>query len=215
MEAVIFDMDGLMFDSEVVWAASWPPAFAKYGLSLKPDLLLSCVGVSRERSARLVGKAYGQNSQAVLAFEEHYEIAQRMFIQRGAPKKPGLDEVLDYLGDRDVPLAVASSSPSTIVTSLLEFGCVADRFDVVISGDSGCPSKPHPDIFLAAAQELCASPSNTVVLEDSPNGIRAAHAGGFIPIMVPDVLQPDDAIRACCHMVCEDLYEAQEAMSDL
>ena len=84
--------------------------------------------------------------------------------------------------------------------------------DIVAAVDEEAWFSPE---LLAAAQELCASPSNTVVLEDSPNGIRAAHAGGFIPIMVPDVLQPDDAIRACCHMVCEDLYEAQEAMSDL
>lgn len=214
-EAVVFDMDGLMFDTEPVWASSWPPAFARYGLTVPDGLVESCVGAARERVMALVEEAFPGNPDALRAVDDHYEIGAELFVAGGAPKKPGLDELLDWLADQGVPCAVASSSARRVVEANLAHGGVRKRFSVIVTGDDGHPSKPAPDIFLAAAASLGADPSASIVLEDSPSGVRAASAGGFVTIMVPDLIQPDEGLRARCRAVCGDLREVRALLAAL
>lgn len=196
IQAVIFDMDGLMFDSERVWLKSWDIALAEKSLPLHPELFQRIAGSNRERCLQAISELYPENSDAIDAAENHYAIAQRLFEEEGAPPKDGLFELLDYLETRDIPKAVASSSSDSIVRACLSKVDITDRFDAIETGDLALPSKPAPDIFLAAAYELSADPTHTIVLEDSGNGIRAAHAGGFIPIWVPDLVLLDDKTRA-------------------
>lgn len=213
LQAAIFDLDGLMFDTEPVWASSWPPAFARYGLTVSDRLVRPCLGASRERVMRLVDEAFPGNPDARRAVDDHYEIGMELFVARGAPKKPGLDELLDWLAGQDVPCAVASSSGRRAVEANLAHGGVLERFSAIMTGDDGYPSKPAPDIFLAAAAALDADPGVSVVLEDSPSGVHAALAGGFKVVMVPDMIEPDDELRACCQAVCHDLYEVRDLLA--
>lgn len=209
LQAVIFDMDGLMVDSEPIWAAAWGPAFARRGLSVLPGVIESCVGSTHEGGAQIVSRAYDGDPEALAAFQEHFDVAAELFVASGAPKKPGLDELLDWLRAAGVPLAVASSSSRDVVEAVLSHAGVRDRLSVVVTGDDGHRSKPAPDIFLAAARALGVEPARTLVLEDSPAGVRAAHDGGFSVVMVPDAVPPTEELAALCDHVCASLHEVR------
>lgn len=213
IQAVIFDMDGLMVDTEPIWASAWPPAFARYGLTVVPGLVEACVGCSYERISGLVSKAYDGNPDAQKALDDHYEIGAERFIASGAPKKPGLDKLLAWLAVQGTPCAVASSSERRVVEANLRHAGISSCFHAVITGDDGYPSKPAPDIFLGAATHLGSEPTHTLVLEDSPSGVIAANAGGFITVMVPDLIEPSDELRGRCACVCRDLVEVRDLLA--
>lgn len=213
ISAVIFDMDGLMVDTEPIWAAAWPPAFARYGLTVAPGLVEASVGSSYERISGLVSQAYDGNPDAQRALDDHYRVAAERFIASGAPKKPGLDELLVWLAKEGVPCAVASSSERFVVEANLRHAGIADYFVTVVTGDDGYPSKPSPDIFIGAAERLGVDPVSTLVLEDSPSGVRAASTGGFVTVMVPDLIEPDDELRGLCACVCRDLIEVRDLLA--
>lgn len=213
IQAAIFDMDGLMVDTEPIWASAWPPAFARYGLTVAPGLVEACVGSSYERISGLVSQVYDGSPDAQRALDDHYEIGAERFIASGAPKKPGLDELLAWLAGQGIPCAVASSSERRVVEANLRHAGVASCFDAVVTGDDGYPSKPAPDIFLGAAARLGSEPAHTLVLEDSPSGVTAANAGGFITVMVPDLIEPNDELRGLCACVCRDLIEVRDLLA--
>ena len=130
------------------------------------------------------------------------------------PRKPGAAEILAALNERGIPLAVASSTPEARVRQHLAEHGFLPRFDAVIGGDRLQRSKPAPDIFLLAAEALGAAPERCFVIEDSFNGIRAAHAAQMRPIMVPDMLPPTEEIAAMAEIVTEDLFGALEYLKN-
>lgn len=208
VDAVIFDMDGLMFDSECVWGTLWEPALAKFGLTVPEGLPAAACGTTGDATIAAICAHCGEDVDAEGIFQEFYRIAAERFAQ-GAPKKPGLDELLEYLKGRGVPMAVASSSPVAIIEADLRGGRVEGYFDHVVSGQFMEHSKPAPDIFLEAARRLGTQPDRTLVLEDSFAGVRAGAAGGFVTVMVPDQHQPTDEIRGLATRVCSDLHEVR------
>lgn len=208
--AVIFDMDGLMFDSEPIWLASWEPAFAAHGLELKPGLAASCMGSARDATVKIVTRCYDEKEAARQAVLDHFDLAEQEMLAHGAPAKPGLFELLGWLAEQGIPLAVASSSASSLVEACLGLAGVRELFSVTATGDEGLPSKPNPALFLAAAERLGVAPSEVLVLEDSVNGIRAAAAGGFDVIAVPDMVEPDDETRALCVARLDSLLDVLE-----
>ena len=214
IRAVIFDMDGLMVDSEPVWGASWAPALALHGLEEAPGLAQACRGSSRAAVTARVAEFYGPDVDATAIVEDFFAIAQATLMDEGAPKKPGLDELLAWLGAHEVPCAVASSSPYELICSELARAGVLDKVAYAISGNGGAlPSKPAPDIFWAAAEGIGADPASTLVLEDSVNGARAGVAGGFVTVMVPDLQEPTDDLRAGCARICADLLEVRDLLA--
>lgn len=209
LEAAIFDLDGLMFDTEPIWVSAWEPAFKEQGLELKPGLVKRFFGMSQHRIEEIVDEEYGHDPRAIPAVRDHVRIGIEEMLAHGAPKKPGLDELLAFLAERGVPCAVASASPSALVEAHLNNGSVEKYFSAIIAGDDGLPSKPAPDVFLEAARRLHAMPGNSVVLEDSPNGIRAASAGGFLSVMVPDMIAPTAEVRGLATYVCDSLLDVR------
>lgn len=213
LEAAIFDLDGLMFDTEPIWVSAWEPAFKEQGLELKPSLVQRFFGMSQPRIEELVAQAYDNDPRAVSAVREHVRLGIEEMLAHGAPKKPGLDELLVLLAEKGVPCAVASASPRTLVETHLRKGGVEGFFSAVIAGDDGLPSKPAPDVFVEAARRLNAAPASSLVLEDSPNGIRAASAGGFLSVMVPDMIAPTLEIRAIATRVCNSLLDVRDLIA--
>ena len=208
IDAVIFDMDGLMFDSECVWKTLWEPALAKFGRTVPEGLPAAACGTTGDAAIAVIRKYCGEDIDAEGVFHEFYRIAAERFAQ-GVPKKPGLDELLAYLKVQGVPMAVASSSPVSIIEGDLRAGEVDGYFDHIVSGQFVEHSKPAPDIFLEAAHRLGSDPARTLVLEDSFAGVRAGAAGGFVTVMVPDLHQPTPEIRALASRVCESLHEVR------
>ena len=119
---------------------------------------------------------------------------------------------MEWLGDHDIPCAVASSSAVELIQNNLAQSGIADRFAAVVSGEQVEHSKPEPDIFWLAARQIGVDPSRSLVLEDSFAGVRAGHAGGFITVMVPDMSAPTDEILSLTDACCESLLEVRDRL---
>ena len=208
--AVIFDMDGLMLDSEQMAQTAWRRALAGWGLALPDDLYLQLIGRAAPDTKTILRNAFG----AALPVEEAYTRKQQYLDNeialKGIPLKPGLLELLDFLDALRMPKAVASSTHRAFVMRKLTLTGLLPRFDAVSCGDEVANGKPAPDVFLSAAERLGVPAERCVVLEDSDAGIRAAHAAGMIPILVPDLKPPTAEIAALTHRVFPSLVEVRE-----
>ena len=206
-KAVLFDMDGVIFDSERAVLACWQEVGARFSLRGIEQVFVRCVGVNKQRTRQIFLEAYPE-----LDFDRFDEAVRALFLSRydkgRLPLKPGVREILSALKEAGIPLALASSTRLVTVRRELDEAGLLPCFDAVIGGDTVAHSKPDPEIFLTAASRLGAAPEDCWVIEDSFNGIRAAHAGGMHPIMVPDLLPPDAEMTEKAEVIVKDLFEA-------
>ena len=206
-EAVVFDMDGVIFDSERAVMNCWLELAQKYDIKDIEKPYFACVGTTMTRTREIMLETYGED----FPYDEYARESSLMYHEKydggKLPMKPGVMELLSYLKEKGKKIALASSTRRETVTNQLRWAGIIDYFDVIICGDMVAKSKPAPDIFLKACQELGVSPENTYAIEDSYNGIRAAHAGQLRPIMVPDLLEADDEMRGMAECVCDNLNE--------
>ena len=213
VQGVIFDMDGLMFDTERMWDTFWEPALVQFGLHYKEGLAQAARGTAQEETCTVLRRFYGADCDAEGIVDELYRIAYEAF-KAPVPKKPGLDELLAWLDERHVPMAVASSSQMQAIRGHLDNWGLGHYFKVIVSGEQAARSKPAPDIFLLAAERLGTEPGRTLVLEDSYNGVRAGAAGGFITVMVPDLAPATDEMRRLYTRECASLRDVLAALRD-
>ncbi len=211
INGVIFDMDGLMFDTECMWATFWEPALAELGLPYKEGLAETARGTAGENSRKVVRSFYGEDCNAEAILDNLHKVADKAF-EPPVPKKPGIDELLAWLDEQQIPMAVASSSREKSIRHHLDNWDMTHYFKVIVSGQHVTRSKPDPEIFLLAAEKLGVEPKHCLVLEDSYNGVRAGAAGGFVTVMVPDLMQPDDEMRSLYTMECKSLNEVLEKL---
>lgn len=206
-EAVVFDMDGVIFDSERAVMNCWLELAQKYDIKDIEKPYFACVGTTMTRTREIMLETYGED----FPYDEYARESSLMYHEKydggKLPMKPGVMELLSYLKEKGKKIALASSTRRETVTNQLRWAGIIDYFDVIICGDMVARSKPAPDIFLRACQELGVSPENTYAIEDSYNGIRAAHAGQLRPIMVPDLLEANDEMRGMAECVCDNLNE--------
>lgn len=206
-EAVVFDMDGVIFDSERAVMNCWLELAQKYDITDIEKPYFACVGTTMTRTREIMLETYGED----FPYDEYARESSLMYHEKydggKLPMKPGVMELLSYLKEKGKKIALASSTRRETVTNQLRWAGIIDYFDVIICGDMVARSKPAPDIFLKACQELGVSPENTYAIEDSYNGIRAAHAGQLRPIMVPDLLEANDEMRGMAECVCDNLNE--------
>jgi len=214
VDGVIFDMDGLMFDTERLWYEAWEPVLARYGYAFDPQIAHDARGRAGKLLDEAIARNLGDDAPAheiwlALADYAHDLIRERL------EKKPGLDGILAYLQKEGIPAAIASSSPREMIDEDVDQTGVRPYFSAIVSAADFERPKPYPDAFLAAAEKIGARPERSVVLEDSFAGVAAGAAGGFITIMVPDLEQPTDEVRSQCYAVCADLNEAREVIAGL
>ena len=213
VEGVIFDMDGLMFDTEPLWTDAWYIVLPEFGIPEVPPALPDAMRGSSGDTAYAIMRSYiGQEADAPAIWARMKEEVHKM-LERGVVKKPGLDELLAFLAENNVPMAIASSSPQSIIKMDLDHGGVRDYFAYLISGEDVDKPKPDPQVFLVSAERMGVDPAKTLVLEDSLNGVRAGAAGGFITVMVPDMIAPTDEIRALYTRECKDLFEVRDLLA--
>lgn len=205
VQGVIFDMDGLMFDTEPLWGASWTPVLAKFGLTVPEGLVEGVRGCAGETMHAALRHFLGDDAPVEKLWIEEKKLVHSIIERDGAPKKPGLDDLLEYLHDWAIPLAVASGSTKSVIQSNLQRGGIDKYFDVLLSGESLGRGKPDPLIFTETAKLLGTDPKRTLVLEDSFNGVEASYRGGFITVMVPDLAEPTQKIRRMANAVVDDL----------
>ena len=211
IQGVIFDMDGLMFDTERIWATLWEPALATLGLAYKEGLDDAARGTAGDSMRAVLRRFYGQDCDADAIIEALHDQSVQAFAAP-PPKKKGLDALLAWLDAQGIPMVVASSSRMASIRHHLDGWQMGHYFKAVISGEQFTSSKPDPEIFYKAAQALGTAPAHTLVLEDSYNGVRAGAAGGFVTVMVPD-LSPDNAeMRSLYTAKCTDLCEVLDGL---
>lgn len=210
----IFDMDGLLIESERLIAEHWMKLAERDGLD-KDKVWAACLGslgVTPEK-VREVAYYYLGADFPYDAYQTEVEENIRKELDGGPmPVKKGAFEMLEYLKRIGLPAVVASSNPKRVVTELLGGNGLLPYFTEVFGGDAVTRSKPNPDLFLYAASSMGVAPANCVVFEDSFNGIRAAHAAGMMSIMVPDLLQPTEEISALYTAKADDLGAAAEML---
>lgn len=209
MKAVLFDMDGVIFDSERAVRGVWLEIADELGLRDIGAVFVRCVGVTKQRTREIFSEAYPG-----LDFDDFDGRVRARFRARYGggrlPVKPGAREILAALRKAGYPLALASSTRTETVRLELEEAGLLGCFDAVVGGDMVQHSKPDPEIFLTAASRLGVSAGDCWVIEDSYNGVRAARAGGMRPIMVPDLLPPDAEMAEKAAYIVPDLFAARE-----
>ena len=211
---VIFDMDGLMLDTEAIAQVCWEQAFAAAGLALTPKLFLAMVGHNKRNCETMLRAEFGDaldfetiHAKCAVLFEEHVAL-------HGAPLKPGVLELLGDLAALRVPLAVATSTRNPQARERLEQAGLLPFFETVVGGNDVEHGKPAPDIYLEAIRRLGIDATQSFALEDSHAGVRAAHAAGLKVIMVPDLLPATGEIAKLTHRVAPSLREVRAILDE-
>ena len=210
MDAVIFDMDGLMVDTEMLAIEEWEAAAQAHGAQIPRAVCLAMIGLNQRDSEQLIADTLGAGFPLEAVRDEYlYRVQQRLDCGDVAAK-PGLHELLDFLEVRSVRKAVATSSARSDALKKLEAVGVLHRFAVLATADEVHRGKPAPDLFLLAAERLGVAPARCTVLEDSEAGIRAAVAAGMPAVLVPDIKQPSEAIAALATRIYPSLIHVRE-----
>lgn len=211
-KGAIFDMDGLLFDTERLYRQSETDAAYQFKQTPHPDFTKAISGTSGEKALEVIRTYYPAVDPQKFWNACIDGVAE--VLKNSVPKKPGVDEILSFFKSYGVKMAVASSSNRTMIENNLKRAGIADYFQVVVSGVEIARSKPAPDIFLKAAELLKLSPTECYVFEDSLNGIRAGLAAGCASIMIPDLTQPTPDILESGAIVYSSLNEACQALRD-
>ena len=203
--AVIFDMDGLMIDTERLALKAWQLAGADFGFPISGDIFITMVGRNRWDSDRTLVEVFGSDFP-VDAVRKRYRTYLDGWIDEGKLSiKSGLLELLGFLDQVSIPKAVATSTEYERAIHKLSLVNLLERFPIVIAGDQVEKGKPAPDIFLAASVALGVLPERCLVLEDSDAGIQAAYDAGMTPVMIPDMKPPSEKSRTFAHRIFGEL----------
>ena len=210
MKAFIFDMDGLMFDTERVFVSAWDYVGEKMGLGKAGYMCIRTLGMNTPACEQAWRDEFGDEVDLDALWRYSREFVEDYYRKNAVSVKPGLYQLLTYLKNKGYKLAVASSTKRYQVERHLNSANVRQYFDAVICGDMVEKSKPEPDIYLKAAAALGALPEDCCALEDSRNGLLSAHAAGMQAIMVPDLWQPDDTVKQFILGPFESLLEVRD-----
>ncbi len=212
MDGAIFDMDGLLFDTETVWQKMWNLVASERGIKLSDDFKYEITGTSGAYMLQIVRKHFHTDNVEEIVEECSSKVHEE--TQKNVVMKKGVREILEYLKDRGFLIAVASSSSREQIMHNLQLSGIRNYFDAIVSGAELKHGKPAPDIFLKAAEQIKCKPEDCYVFEDAFNGVRAGNAAGCKTVMIPDLLEPTDEVRGLAVMVAKDLIEARDAIKN-
>lgn len=211
---IIFDMDGVLFDTEKVSSECWAEVAEEMKLGDLREGFKGCVGLNRTDAEILMHNLYGKDFPFEEFIETSHALMKRRFLEEGIPLKEGVKEILEYLTENGYIVGLASSTDRESVMGHLEQAGLTHYFRTVVTGDTVEHSKPNPDIYLKACEELGVSPVNAIAIEDSPNGIRSAYRAGMKPVMVPDLIEPTAEIEAMLYGKFYSLLDVMDYMKN-
>ena len=203
--AVIFDMDGLMIDSERVTFEGYKHVLAKHNLTLSLEAYKTLLGKPVKAVYELFHKDYGDDFDVEETIKAVHQYMADLFDQEGVPLKKGLLELLIYLKENNYKTIVATSSTRKRVDHILGLADIIKYFDDSICGDEVTHGKPHPEVFLRACEKLGVNPSDAIVLEDSEAGIQAAYSGNIDVICIPDMKYPEQEFEKMTTKILDSL----------
>lgn len=214
MKTVVFDMDGILFDTERLCYDNWMDAAEKYNLKDMDTFFPKCIGLNGNDCKQLFKEYFGES----ISYDFFQDLTSKMFWEyvekKGLPVKEGVYKILPYLQQCGYKIGIASSTRYSSIVDHLKRAKIIEYFEVIVAGDMVEHSKPQPDIYLLACKKLGVEPSQAYAIEDSSNGIRAAYLAGMKPIMVPDIVSPSDEIQNLCQHICKDLVEVMKYLNE-
>ncbi|UYZ36913.1 HAD family phosphatase [Clostridium beijerinckii] len=213
IEAVLFDMDGVIFDTEAIYLKVWTEVFKKYKYKMTKDIYISVMGRGRNNVIKTFLEAFGKNLPITQMYKEKDEKLSKIIKYGQVPMKDGVKEILDFLKENNYKVALATSAKRDRALMQLEMENIIEKFDAIVCGDEVVKSKPHPEIFLKAAKKLCVNPKDCIVIEDSAAGIEGAYKAKMIGIHVEDLKKADNDILKYCHRSFENLLDIKAYLS--
>jgi len=210
LQGVIFDMDGLLFDTEVLYMDAWLRVGEIMGYPITMEIAKKTIARHSLESERMLQSFFGPAFSIAEAHRLLVEQVRPYLMKHGMPEKAGARDLLQLLRDKGIPIALGTSNGRPVALAYLMGSGLIEYFGAIVTGDDVEHKKPAPDIFLKAAAELGLAPERCIVLEDSPIGIEAAYRAGCLPAMVPDLLGPTEETAGQVWRVFGSLVEVRE-----
>lgn len=213
--AVIFDMDGLMLDTEPIYRSSWQRTAAELGWEITDHAYEVFLGRRTEDAERELARMFGPTFP-IATFHDRWPTVWHEIAGQGLATKPGLHALLDFVAAHALPMALATSTERTLALRTLGYGGLTpDRFRVIVTGDEIAHGKPAPDIYLEAARRLGVAPERCAAFEDSDAGTLSASRAGMVTFQVPDMKAPSPEAAAAASHVLGSLSEAPALLTPL
>ena len=210
LDAIVFDMDGVIFDTETIALRSWQDTADAHNLGDITKTAMKCVGRSTVDTLKIFEEAYGDKVSIEAMHAECIERFNEIMQTEGLPVKLGARELLEHLKANGIKVALASSTTYDRVVMELKDADLFKYFRVIVGGDMIEHSKPEPEIYLLACEKLGADPKRSAAVEDSRNGIISASRAGMMPFLVPDIIEPDEEMKQLAHKQFKDLLEVKD-----
>lgn len=212
IKGVLFDMDGVILDTEKLYTRFWCEAAQVLGFPMTHEMALGMRSLSHEVGERQLKAYLGEEVDYQQVRSKRIELMTAFINENDVEIKPGIHELLEFLKENGIKTSIATSSPLNRTKEYLSQVGLVDSFDALVSGHMVEHGKPAPDIYLYAASNLGLKPEECLVLEDSPTGLLAAVRAGCIPVMVPDQDQPDEEVKSRIYAVVENLQAVVNIM---
>lgn len=210
VKAVIFDMDGVLIDTEKHYNAAWCEAARMAGFDFKREHALMLRSCDALLASKMMKDIFGEGFDYFAIREVRRGLVAKRLEKYGLEKKPGIDEILAFLRGKGIKAAVATATPIELTLQHLEKIGVKDKFDKIVSAKQVANGKPAPDVYLYACAQIGENPSDCIAVEDSPNGIKSAYAAGCKPVMVPDLTEPDEELKPMLYGLARTLADVKE-----
>lgn len=207
VELVIFDMDGLMFDTERIYYKAWQEASKAHGYEMTWEVYTQIVARNSRYIEKVLKEIFGADLPYQAVEKMKRELSNEMVASEGIQIKKGLLELLDALEAKGIKKAVATSSQREKALHYLSLAGIKERFDDIICGDEVMESKPNPEIFVKVGARLGANPAHTLVLEDSRLGLEAGKRAGMMTVLIPDLVTPDEEMKGNANYILSALDE--------
>ncbi|MBH8565389.1 HAD family phosphatase [Nostoc sp. CENA67] len=215
IRAAIFDMDGLLFDTESIARWAWKQALESHGYVMGNDLYNEFIGRDLSWREKMLKKRYGEDFPFESVTAQRIKIGDEREIREGLPTKAGVLDLLDRLSNLGVIIGLATGTSRVRTIRRLTDAAIHQYFTTIVTSEDVAFGKPAPDIFLEVSRRINVMPSQCVVFEDSSVGVEAAFIAGMCPIMVPDIEQPSPKITSLAYRVLNSLEQVSELIEEL
>lgn len=207
IESVVFDMDGVLFDTEKVCLDVWYQIGKEMNIADIGIAVTKCVGLNSNDTRQFFLNQYGIEFPYDEFRDRSSQLFHKILDTEGLPIKPGVIELLNFLQDNNYKIALATSTNKANVMKYLDEAGITHYFQTIVTGDMVVHGKPDPEIYLKACKELESPPELSIAIEDSPNGLKSAYSAGMKPIMVPDLIEPTDELKKLLYGKFNSLLE--------
>lgn len=209
-KTVIFDMDGVLTDTEEVSARAWRQSGALQQIEDMETTILDCIGRNENDMRAYFAQKYGADFEYMVFKQNKHRIFEEILEKEGIPVKKGVRELLEFLEKEGYGIGLASSTREINIRTRMEKLGLLHYFRTITAGDMVEHSKPDPEIYLLACRNMGVRPEDAFAIEDSPNGIRSAYRAGMKVLMVPDLIQPDEEIRGMLYGCFDSLLDVKD-----